>query len=166
MFITGHTTVGLTIGYVTGDPVTAFFSGWLSHYLFDIIPHGDEIKFKDISLRGMAHLAIFDHAVALVLIFIFVNTTSLVLTPAVALGIIGAILPDWIMALNRLAGALAEKTSKGHVVHAPAARINHLTNPLQEFHNWCHCNVIRFEIPFWLGLLYQFVVIGGVWWWL
>lgn len=166
MFLTGHAVVGMTIGYATGDPITAFFTGWLSHYLFDVIPHGDEIQFKGIDVRGMAQLALVDHAVASVVAALFLLTTSMDITWAVLLGAIGAVLPDWLMAVYKLTESIwGARWINGNVKHA-AFYMHRAIAPLQEFHNWCHYNVIRGEIPFWLGISYQIVLLGGIWWWL
>src|SRR5688572_23907250 len=44
MFLVGHASVGIAITAALGvtNPVAAFGIGWLSHYLADFFPHGDE----------------------------------------------------------------------------------------------------------------------------
>lgn len=42
MTLSTHIVVGATVAaVVTRDPVSAFFAGWISHYLLDAIPHWD-----------------------------------------------------------------------------------------------------------------------------
>jgi len=166
MFLTGHVIVGMTIGHVTGDPITAFFTGWLSHYFFDILPHGDEKKFKGITINEMGQLALIDHAVAGVLAAVFLLTTPMDLTWAVLLGIIGAVLPDWLMAVYKLMeGIWAPYWVNSGVKHI-SYYIHRAIRPLQDFHNWTHYNVIRGEVPFWFGTGYQVVIVAGIWLWL
>jgi hypothetical protein len=42
MFLIGHAAVGIALASVTTNPAAAFGIGWLSHYLADFLPHGDE----------------------------------------------------------------------------------------------------------------------------
>ncbi len=44
MFLIGHAAVGATIVQFAGieNPALAFGVGWLSHYVADFVPHGDE----------------------------------------------------------------------------------------------------------------------------
>lgn len=41
MFITAHSSVAIFLGLQVGNPVLAFVLGMVSHFVFDIIPHGD-----------------------------------------------------------------------------------------------------------------------------
>ena len=41
MFLTPHTDVALAIKQSTGNPVLAFVVAWVSHFLLDLVPHGD-----------------------------------------------------------------------------------------------------------------------------
>ena len=41
MFLTVHSAVGLVIPHYVKNPFLAFFAGFILHYVFDIIPHGD-----------------------------------------------------------------------------------------------------------------------------
>ena len=44
MYLVGHTAVGIAAATALGvtNPAAAFAVGWLSHYVADFVPHGDE----------------------------------------------------------------------------------------------------------------------------
>ena len=42
MFLTAHTSVALLISTKIINPFLGFILGFISHFLVDIIPHGDE----------------------------------------------------------------------------------------------------------------------------
>lgn len=72
MFLTVHASVGALLGDKIGNEVAAFGAGFASHFVFDIIPHGDE-KIGEIFLRSKLHwplalLFIIDFAVAVILV--------------------------------------------------------------------------------------------------
>ena len=47
MFLTVHATLGITVGQTTGNIFLAFFAGLLSHFVLDVIPHGDTEMLED-----------------------------------------------------------------------------------------------------------------------
>lgn len=76
MFITPHTTVGLWITTKVSDPFVAFIYGVISHFILDIIPHGDEsIGEHKLTKKGrfiyMIKVALVDVVLASVLVYIF-----------------------------------------------------------------------------------------------
>jgi len=111
MFITVHAAAGVIIGKQVNHKVWAFVLAFLSHFILDIIPHGDEvlekkffgIKVKDIAKeRLMALYGSIDAVVlAFYLIFIF-KTYSFAQNDPVNLAIIGAILPDLLVAIYKI----------------------------------------------------------------
>lgn len=42
MFLTPHAAVGILIGTQTTNPVAAFVFSFLSHFVLDLVPHGDD----------------------------------------------------------------------------------------------------------------------------
>ena len=42
MFLSNHAAVGALLAVHTDNPASAFVLGYFSHYLLDMIPHGDE----------------------------------------------------------------------------------------------------------------------------
>lgn len=95
MFLTVHAPLGIIIGQHVNDPLLAFTLGFISHYLLDIIPHGDTDvpqKYKNpiyIALAGLIDSA----CLTVLLIFLLLNNIGLI-TPSIILGTVGAILPD------------------------------------------------------------------------
>jgi hypothetical protein len=98
MFLTVHASVGALLGESIGNDVAAFGAGFASHFIFDIIPHGDE-SIGEIFLKSKRHLPlallfILDFAVAVVLVGglavlgVFSNPT------AAFSGALGATMPD------------------------------------------------------------------------
>lgn len=101
MTLTTHAVIGALIGGVTGNPALALGLGFGSHFLVDIIPHGDrEIyeghKTKTAQKRAIAFV-ITDAAAAIIVVALMItSSTSHGLSLPVALGIVGSVLPDFI----------------------------------------------------------------------
>jgi hypothetical protein len=95
MFLTVHAPLGIIIGQHVNDPFLAFVIGFISHYILDIIPHGDTDvpqKYKNtiyIVLAGLIDSA----CLILLSVFLLLHNVGL-LTPSIILGTFGAILPD------------------------------------------------------------------------
>lgn len=45
MLFTTHAITGATVGLLSGNPILAFFVGWISHYILDSLPHFDQGSF-------------------------------------------------------------------------------------------------------------------------
>jgi len=98
MYITAHATIGIIIGEHVGNPVLGFLLGVFSHFICDIIPHGDtqfdawaNRRFKN--RRTVTYIiASLDYAAMLTMLF-FLSST-LTITPAVVATTIGTIVPD------------------------------------------------------------------------
>ena len=98
MFLTIHSTAGLALGSLTGNPIIALVMGILSHLVLDIIPHGDEIL-DTIAKRGhfVKRMAIFftiDFAIMLLFAFLFFRGLIIDNPYPLLAGMFGAILPD------------------------------------------------------------------------
>ena len=95
MFLTVHSATGLLIDQYVKSPLLAFGAGFISHYIFDIIPHGDTRIPKQyhniihITLAGIFDLAIMSGYLLLVIL-----GTNQFLTLSQIFAIIGSILPD------------------------------------------------------------------------
>ena len=57
MFLTSHATAAVLIAEQIHSPTLAFALGWLSHYLLDAIPHGDDELLDH--LKGRAYISAF-----------------------------------------------------------------------------------------------------------
>lgn len=103
MTITTHTAVGAIIGYSVGNPLLGFMIGMMSHFLLDMIPHGDS-KISD-KLRihkkkkGPIAYGTIDSILAIFLILTLVGNPNYDHGTAFTAGIVGSILPDLLVGL-------------------------------------------------------------------
>ncbi len=104
MFITPHTAVALWLSTKTGNPYLGFTYGLISHFVIDIIPHGDEkmgyhIEDEKKRRNYILKIGFVDVSLALILLYLVWFKTdmwSIVAFWAVA----GAWIPDgvWLLA--------------------------------------------------------------------
>lgn len=142
MLLSVHATVGAIIGENVNTSLLAFVLAFISHFLLDIIPHGDAALIKayrnDFKNRGMLYLIIFDllsTAILLALLFYFHKITY---SPMVLWGIIGGVVPDFMVAAYEITD---KYFSRWHKVHA-----------------WTH-DRLHWTIPLKLGILVQIIII-------
>lgn len=104
MFITTHAVVGALIGgQLPQAPVLVFFLSLLSHFLADIIPHGDSKLYKGYvagtkTKRAVAYVTL-DALVTLLGVLALFNTRFIDHRLAISLGILGGVLPDLLVAI-------------------------------------------------------------------
>ena len=103
MFITPHTSVAIWISTRIGDPLWAFFFGVISHFILDIIPHGDDNiadhkKDKKEKLLYLMRIAFADVFLASLLLYFFISNGPAVDYWVLFGAVLGAWLPDmaWI----------------------------------------------------------------------
>lgn len=101
MTITTHAVIGAVIGGATGDPNLAFGLGFLSHFLVDIIPHGDRemyegYKSKTAQKRAFAFVTIDGILAVIVVALMLAFSPDQRLTLPIAMGVIGSVLPDFV----------------------------------------------------------------------
>lgn len=148
MYLIGHAAVGVLMASGTANPAAAFGFGWLSHYLADFIPHGDEAV-GEWTKRGnqVARLALI---VAPDLAFIAAALAAYFgvhgFAPSVLAAAIGALVPDVLWGLE-----IFFKRK--------------LFGPHHKFHDRNH-NFFRWKIPFVYGLCLQAVLTIGMWRWI
>src|SRR3989338_1914445 len=98
MTLTTHATLGALIGATIGSPLAAFAIGLLSHFLIDMIPHGDrELYAAHKSKRGQRRAYAFvtlDAIVAIIAVALMMASSAHVFGLSIALGIIGSLFPD------------------------------------------------------------------------
>jgi hypothetical protein len=110
MTTTTHTAIGAVIGTLVGTPVLGFFLGVLSHYLVDMIPHGDMHMREANNLvnktnERRAHLFVIADiicAITLVVILGSILPNDVTKSSLYAASIFGSILPDVLVGLNDL----------------------------------------------------------------
>lgn len=146
MYLTAHAAVGAAAAAaLTADPIVAFGVGWLSHYIVDFIPHGDEPAGewtkKGNEVRRYLLLSGIDGLVLAAVYAVQVRSHgfSWILLTAVA----GSTVPDVFWGLEKL---FRRK----------------LFGPLRRLHYAVH-NRLHVMLPTWLGLLVQAAVAGWFW---
>ena len=104
MFITTHAALGiLAAELVPHHPGAAFALGIASHFLSDIIPHGDSGLYKGYVSgskvkRAIAYVMI-DSVIAVFFILFILNTAIADDHATLSMGIVGGVLPDLLVAL-------------------------------------------------------------------
>lgn len=99
MTMSTHVAVGATIGLAIQNPLLGFSLGFLSHFLLDIIPHGDSKLAEEHFTRGKkkvgsyAYVAL-DNAIAVYLLLAFVNIAPTGTISQLSIGVAGSVLPD------------------------------------------------------------------------
>lgn len=145
MFLTVHASSGIIAGILIQNPVLAFITGFISHFIIDAIPHGDTAfqheKNEKERIKVMAAAAIIDGLILVIyLCTIFYYHPELLIWSVVA-GILGAIIPDFLMGLYML--------TKIKIIW-PFYRINYYTHYFED-------KKIRLpmRIKFWSGFAIQ-----------
>lgn len=107
MFITTHAALGVMAAeLVPHHPIIAFFLGVASHFLSDIIPHGDSGLYKGYVSgskvkRAIAYVTL-DGVVAILFVLFLFNTTFTSDRSTVSMGILGGVLPDLIVGVYEI----------------------------------------------------------------
>lgn len=162
MYLTTHAAVGILISQSVQSPLAAFGLSFASHFVLDIIPHGDENV--ETWAREKGKRAVFVAAVDVGLLSVFLaslyathNLTKIALIQA---GIIGAILPDLIAIVFPV---LHQYTSWFFLVRL-INRLQHWVQLHQVWrgHNWFHHfthRVIHKHISLTKGIIIQVVIV-------
>jgi hypothetical protein len=107
MFITTHAALGALIAQqIPGQNLIAFALGIASHFVSDIIPHGDTKQYKDyVSGRGRTRAlayVVLDACVSIYFILFLFNANIPSDRLTVSLGMAGGILPDLLVAVYEI----------------------------------------------------------------
>ncbi|MFH0874175.1 MAG: hypothetical protein V1846_05055 [Candidatus Komeilibacteria bacterium] len=167
MYLTVHAAVGTLIASQTNSPLVAFVGGFVSHFILDFIPHGDE-EVYDWYHGHMGRLAL----ILLLDLSAFILYLSLVRPDLLGrpipfvywVGIGGAVLPDFIAGLTMLAEAQKRRSSEFITVLALpqlAAAINKLHFSFHQYltHHW------KIRIGVIPGIIWQIIILCviGIW---
>ncbi len=107
MTLTTHATLGAIIGHATGNPVLAFIFGLISHFLIDMIPHGDTGLSDNFRVhkrrrkQAVAYVMV-DAVVALFFVLLLANTRDIESVRTFSWGIAGGVLPDLLVGMYDL----------------------------------------------------------------
>lgn len=145
MLLTIHATAGALIGRQVDNPVLAFILALCSHFILDLVPHGDNNWIDEYKgdqkakARKIIVIVAGDAVMLLALLisrFYFKNFTP---TLPVVTGVIGGILPDLLVGCHELSDKLFKKVYHLHfVVH----------------------DFVKFELSTASGLFLQIIVLG------
>lgn len=106
MTTTTHTAIGTVIGLYILNPFLGFFVGLVSHFLVDIIPHGDgdmrseEERKLDKNNKKVFLYGTLDVLIAFFLLIIVVNIRNPEFTLPLTMAIAGSVLPDLIVGIH------------------------------------------------------------------
>ena len=145
MYLIGHAAAGVLLASGTNNPAVAFGLGWLSHYLADFIPHGDEAV-GEWTKRGnqVARLALIVMPdLALIAAALAATFAARGFSPSILAAAVGALVPDVLWGI--------ETVFK-----------RRLFGPHHKFHYRNH-NFFHWKIPFGYGLVLQAMVTIGMW---
>ncbi|MEY4744925.1 MAG: hypothetical protein RL272_870 [Candidatus Parcubacteria bacterium] len=145
MYLIGHAAIGMTLAAGTNEPVLAFGIGWLSHYLADLIPHGDEdagewVK-RGHEVKRLLALVGIDSMLLLAAYAWFVAHRGF--SPAPLAAALGSAIPDVMWGL--------EKVFK-----------RNLFGWHERLHHKNH-NYFRVRMPLWAGLAFQGALTALLW---
>lgn len=104
MFVTTHALIGALIAeQMPTHPIAAFALSIASHFLMDIIPHGDSRLYKGYisgakARRAVAYVLV-DALVALFFVLFLFNTKFIDHRVAITAGIVGGVLPDFLVGM-------------------------------------------------------------------
>ena len=152
MFLATHATVGAMIGRACPNPILAFVLAFASHFLMDMIPHGDSHVYESYSQGKRVRLAVsYTMIDAVVTAYLVVGISQAHLFDNgfnVAAGIIGGLLPDLLI------GVYEVTKSK-------------LLVPFHRFHFFMHNLVVNRkwitqngDFSFFTGVSYQLVILA------
>tara|TARA_B100001971_G_C18096134_1_gene486190 strand:- start:61 stop:525 length:465 start_codon:yes stop_codon:yes gene_type:complete len=108
MYITVHSAFGAAAGQIISQPLLAFVIGFALHFLFDIIPHGDEglknWKLFRTRRKRIVAAASLDFVGVMIMTSIWLKNADITYIPSMLAGIAGAIAPDALWGLYELTG--------------------------------------------------------------
>lgn len=109
MTLAVHASVGMLVGRLTGNPLLAFLGGFISHFLLDMIPHGDEYLLHNYHKKhrvkiSVAYIVVDLAITAIMLGFLF--TQGIVARSFAGfagwMGAIGGLAPDFLVGIHEL----------------------------------------------------------------
>lgn len=99
MFLTVHGTAGIALGTLTGNPILAFIMGVISHFILDIVPHGDQFvdrwSRKGNRIQRLTFIFITEFSIAIIFIFLMFNELIFANPYVLLAGMAGGMAPDF-----------------------------------------------------------------------
>jgi len=164
MFLSTHALAGIIISQHVHNLPVAFGLGLLSHYVLDMIPHGDERLSDWVKQKLIRRFALtFLTDMAFLALFIFtVHVQGEWPQRNIALAaMVGAVVPDVIWVFYDLYKAfLTKHFPNARRIIQQVTRLESFFNHHERLHGWFHA-IIKRRITFRSGLMIQ-VVLAGV----
>lgn len=120
MLLTIHATAGALIGQQIKNPVLVFALAFMSHFLLDIIPHGDhdwseeyESKTNKKKIKQIINIVLSDITGLFVFLFLLYSSRTINIL-SFTVGVIGAILPDFLVGCHLLSKKFFKKFYRFH----------------------------------------------------
>jgi len=163
MFATTHVLASVVISQHTPSPWWAFFISLLSHYLLDLVPHGDKPIDEWIKRGSYFKRAITVFFTDIILITIFFFTLSQKMAfpsaPIFAAAIIGGMLPDVLWVIYELYKRYFEQF---RVFRYPMVKsqLERILNHHRKIHNYIDSLVNKKITPSGLGVAIQILYLG------
>ncbi len=142
MFLTVHTPLGIIIGQSVANPILAFVFGLISHYILDLIPHGDtKVPKKYLNPIHIAFAGLVDLFVILIYIIFLISLNVELLQLNIILAVFGSWVPDILQAFYfKYGGGILSK--------------------IQNFHNFWHNLIsVKYQFNIITGFIFQFIVL-------
>ena len=147
MYLTVHATAGLLVARAfPHHPLLAFLGGLASHFVLDMVPHGDELPphlSRPQAVRRLLGAATLDGAVLIGWLLLYLRVTPLLPTSAVAAAVIGSVLPDALEGIDML-------------THTTLLRW------FSRFHERVH-NFTKLKLRWPVGMLLQCLTLTALW---
>lgn len=180
MFLVVHASVGAIAGNAVSNPTAAFALGFLSHFFLDMVPHGDAHLYDWYRSGKRVRPAIvqlgIDILLTIVLICAFFILQDFFSPVAVAMGIVGGLMPDMLVGFYELVKPgkrkwLYRKLESFHTLHMKnhcllskfLDRKKNIMNDAQEMLYGLKFSIKQFrerDIPFRYGLIIQGVMLA------
>lgn len=147
MLVSFHAAAGALIGEHINNPLLAFGLSFVVHFAMDAIPHGDRGHIEEFAagsrLKYIMGIRFVDAIVTAVLAIIIFNNNFFIHPVSVAAGIIGGVIPDFIIGIYELS-----KWSR--------------LKKFYEIHHKIHNMYEPFKIGFWHANFWQALIILGM----
>ena len=165
MFITSHTLFSVLISQKMGSPFEAFTFSMVSHYILDLIPHGDEgvghwIK-KKLTFSRFIFTNTIDIAILSIILAVFLLDKKLPSTPVFLASVIGGVLPDVMCILNDFFADWQKNISRKLIKYLRFLPISVAFRYQQKLHAFIH-QLIPVHLSIKKGLIVQAIVIFAV----
>ncbi len=168
MALTIHVTIGAILGRYIPNPLLAFLVGFISHFLTDMIPHGDSAVYKrykcGVNKKRSQALVLIDSALAITVTLLILNLGNFESLHAASFAIAGSVMPDIIIGLHIL---LEPKWLTKHQWLVSGPLIRGWLEAFHRFHFFMHDFIVerwrdwRYQ---WHGTIFQGAVLGLIVW--